>query len=92
MLPYCVYVLRSERDGSHYIGFTTDLRRRLAQHLAGETSSTSRRRPLRLIFCEYFTCREDALRRERYFKTSAGKWALKMMLRRTLADSEAAPK
>jgi putative endonuclease len=86
MLPYCVYVLRSLKDADLYVGFTTHLSQRLGEHNAGRTPSTARRRPLVLIFCEYYVSRGDAMRRERYFKTSAGKWALKMMLRETLGE------
>ncbi len=80
-LPFCVYVLRSERDHKLYIGFTTDLKERLTNHYHGEVASTAARRPLTLIYCEYHGTKSDALRREGYFKTSAGKKALKLMLR-----------
>ena len=86
MLPYCVYVLYSELDHQLYAGFTTSLERRLNQHHSGEVKSTAHRRPLRLIFCEYYVNNEDALRREKYFKTNQGKRALKLMLRHTFHD------
>ena len=83
-LPYCVYVLRSDRDGNLYTGFTTDLDERFKRHSEGFVPATALRRPLRLIYCEYHLSKQDALRRERYFKTSAGKKALKLMLRHAL--------
>lgn len=86
MLPYCVYVLFSELDHQLYAGFTTNLERRLNQHYSGEVQSTAYRRPLRLIFCEYYLSKEDALRREKYFKTTQGKRALKLMLQETLQE------
>jgi len=85
MLPYCVYVLQSDKDGKHYMGFTTDLNERLKRHSDGLVTATAPRRPVRLIYCEYHASKGDALRRERYFKTSAGKKALKLMLRDALA-------
>lgn len=84
MLPFCVYVLRSLKDEQLYIGFTTDLPERLKRHEDGLVLSTASRRPLRLIYCEYHGSKADALRRESYFKTSAGKRALKLMLREAL--------
>ena len=84
-LEYCVYVLLSLSDGNLYIGFTTDLARRLEEHAAGKSPSTSFRRPFRLIFCEYHTDKGDAIRREAYLKTTAGGKALKLMLREALA-------
>jgi putative endonuclease len=80
-LPFCVYVLQSSKDGGLYIGFTTDLVRRLAEHNAGESLSTAPRRPFELLFCEHYRSKSDALRRETYLKTSAGRRALQIMLR-----------
>lgn len=86
MLPYCVYVLFSKKDGLLYIGFSGNLERRLNEHFQGECISTKHRRPLELIFCEYYLYKEDALKRESYFKSNPGKKALKMMLRTTLSS------
>ena len=54
--------------------------------MAGTTKSTAWRRPFEIIFCEYYVDKKDATRREMYFKTTAGKKALKLMLRETLAE------
>lgn len=83
-LPYCVYVLFSEKDNMLYTGYTSDLNRRMQQHHSGESPNTSKRLPVKLIFCEYYFFKEDAERRENYFKTSAGKKTLKIMLNGTL--------
>ncbi len=88
ILPYCVYVLFSEIDHLLYIGFTTNLENRLKTHNSGGSKSTSFRRPLKLIFCEHYLFEEDALKREQYFKTSAGKRALNLMLGSTLISLE----
>ncbi|NNF85301.1 MAG: GIY-YIG nuclease family protein [Flavobacteriaceae bacterium] len=86
ILPYCVYVLQSEKDLLLYHGYTTNLENRLINHNAGKTISTSKRRPLRLIFCEFFLSKKDAQRREKYFKTTQGKRMLKLMLRKTFIE------
>lgn len=80
MMHY-VYVLQSEIDNKYYIGQTNNLERRFEEHCLGKVLSTKGRRPLRLIFFEAFLNLKDALRREGYFKTTAGKRALKIMLR-----------
>ena len=80
-LQFCVYVLQSRRDDMLYVGFTADLHARLTAHFHGDVKSTAPRRPFRLVFCEYHRSKADALRREQYLKTSAGKRALKLMLR-----------
>ena len=83
ILPFCVYVLQSERDLLLYHGFTTNIEKRLLNHNKGGTISTSKRRPLRLVYCEFFLSKKDAKRREKYFKTTTGKRMLKLMLRDT---------
>jgi putative endonuclease len=88
LLPYCVYVLFSEYDHLLYIGFTKDLKVRLKDHQVGRNISTKSRRPLLLIFCEYYLFEEDARKREIYFKTTSGKKALKLMLKSTLEKLE----
>ena len=88
ILPYCVYVLQSEKNLLLYHGFTTDILKRVKGHNAGNTNSTSKRRPLKLIYCEFFLSKEDATRRESYFKTSQGKRMLKLILRDTLVQIE----
>jgi putative endonuclease len=83
-LPYCTYVLFSEKDVMLYVGYSSNLERRLMQHNSGNVKSTSYRRPMKLIFCEFYLFEEDARKREMYFKTTAGKKAIKLMLRSTL--------
>lgn len=82
-LPYCVYVLFSLKDHLFYIGYTTNLEKRLIDHKKGGTQSTKSRRPLKLVFCEHYLSQLDAKRREKYLKTSQGKKALQLMLRET---------
>lgn len=66
-------------------GYTSNLERRLLQHQNGESNNTSKRRPVKLIFCEYYLFKEDAMKREGYFKSTAGKKARKLMLTTTSA-------
>jgi len=88
-LPFCVYVLLSEKDGNFYVGITTDLSRRLDEHNQGRNTSTASRRPFRLIHAELYASKEDALRRENYFKTTKGRRVLKLMLADTLGVNSA---
>lgn len=81
---FYVYVLFSEKDGKFYIGYTSNLPRRMRQHREGEVPSTKCRRPLRLIFYEAYLDQKDALRREDYFKATAGKRAIRIMLKEYL--------
>lgn len=73
MSMYYVYVLQSESDSGLYIGFSTDLRRRLRQHKAGESQATAGRGPWQLIYYEAYCLRQDAEGRERFLKSGSGR-------------------
>jgi len=75
-----VYVLKSEKDGNWYTGWTNDLRRRLSEHNQGKSRSTKARVPFKLIYYEACVDRADAKRRERYLKTAWGKRYIKSRL------------
>lgn len=83
-LPFCVYILLSHKDLDLYTGFSTNLKARLKDHIQGKTKSTKHRRPLELVYCEFHQSKKDALRRERYFKTSKGKRVLRLMMKESM--------
>lgn len=85
---FYTYILRSLKDNKFYIGYTHDLKKRFGEHCNGEVFSTKGRLPLKLIFYEAFLLKEDALRREKYFKTNPGKRTLKVMLQSYYAVEE----
>ena len=85
---YFVYVLQSKVDGQLYVGFTEDLDERLHSHNKGSVPSTQNRKPWQRIFSECYIQKGDALRREQYLKTTAGKRVLKLMLRDTLKSKD----
>jgi len=70
---FYTYALQSEKDGNFYAGFTKDLKLRFEQHNKGQVESTKERGPLKLIYYEACLKKEDALKRESYFKTYNGK-------------------
>ncbi len=56
-------------DGKFYLGRTDDLDRRVAQHQSGELGGyTYKRRPVELVWSEYFSTRLEALAAERQVK------------------------
>jgi putative endonuclease len=77
---YYVYILHSDVDQGLYIGFTSDLSARVQAHNAGQSKSTSSRYPLRLIYYEAYTIREDAMGRERFLKSGSGRHFLDKQL------------
>jgi putative endonuclease len=78
---YYVYILESLKDEKNYVGFTMDLKRRIETHKNGLIFSTKYRRPFRLIYFEACLNEKDALRRERFLKSSDGRFYIKKRLR-----------
>lgn len=81
---YYVYILQSLRNGSFYIGYTSDLRKRFKSHNNGENSATKPFKPYKLIFYEAFLNKIDAKNREEYFKGGYGRRIIKKMLNQYL--------
>ncbi|MFC1594940.1 GIY-YIG nuclease family protein [Patescibacteria group bacterium] len=83
---FYVYVIKSLKDGKLYIGYTADLKRRLKEHKTGGSKSTKGRLPFKLLYYEAHISKQDAERREKYFKTHKGKSSLKQILRHGLTN------
>jgi len=61
---YWVYILKCS-DGTLYTGYTTDPKRRLAEHIAGRGAKyTKGRRPVVMLYAERRWSLHDALLRE----------------------------
>jgi putative endonuclease len=56
------------------------LNKRIKEHNSGYTKSIKNKIPFKLIYFEEFDFREDAVKRERYLKSSAGRRFLKQTL------------
>ena len=83
---FYTYVLRSERDGNFYTGYTSDLENRIKKHNSGQIEAARMRKPFELIYFEACSDEKDAIRREKYLKTSWGKRYIKSRLRNFLAS------
>jgi len=66
--------------------FTKDLKRRLEKHNNGLVDSTLYRRPLRLIYYEACLNENDAIVREKYFKSGFGRRFLNSRLKNYLKE------
>ncbi|WP_082326482.1 GIY-YIG nuclease family protein [Sunxiuqinia dokdonensis] len=65
---YYVYIIESLRDGSFYIGYTSNLEQRLHYHNTGKSRYTSRKSPWEIVWFERAATRSDAIRREKFLK------------------------
>lgn len=78
---FYTYILQSENDLEQYVGYTTDLRKRLEEHRMGRVFSTKGRLPLALVYYEACTESADAKQREKYLKITASRRFLAKRLR-----------
>ena len=74
---YYVYLLLSEKDDNFYVGFTDNIKKRVLDHNSGKVKSTRNRRPFKLVYWEGCLNKKDALRREKYLKSTWGKRYIK---------------
>ncbi len=81
---FYMYVLKSKKDDSLYIGFAPDLRARFLKHTQGLVMSTKNLRPLSLIYYEAYKSKKDALFREGQLKRFAKSYS---MLKRRIYNS-----
>jgi putative endonuclease len=88
---YYVYVLRSIGDDGLYIGYSAKLRKRFRQHVQGDSLATSHRRPWKLIYYEAYLEQADAIGRERYLKSGAGRRFLRVQLANYLKRNPITP-
>ena len=76
-MEYFLNVLESEIDGRLYKGQTTDNDKRIVEHNSGKTKSTKGYKPWKLVYFEKYKTRDEALLREKFFKTGSGRELLK---------------
>jgi putative endonuclease len=70
---YTVYILYSPSYKKHYVGFTSNLEARMISHNERGAGWTSRYRPWEILYTETSAEKKEALLRERWFKTGAGR-------------------
>lgn len=74
----------SLKNNELYTGFTSDLKKRLQEHNQGLNFSTKRYMPWKVVYYEACLDKDDAVRRERYLKTTQGGRLVKRRLKEYL--------
>lgn len=69
---YYVYIIQSQKDKSHYVGSTADLKKRLQEHNRGEVKYTSSKTPYKLVWYCAFRNKKKAIDFEKYLKQGSG--------------------
>ena len=84
MEGFFVYTIVSEKDSVIYVGMAKDCENRLQEHNSGKSRYTRGHIPWRMFYKEFVGDSESSRRREKYFKTSAGKKRLRAILLRSI--------
>lgn len=88
-MNHYVYILKSRKSEKLYIGYTSDLRKRMIDHNSGGTRFTSRVNDWSLIYIEVFVSKQDAIKREKSLKHFGSAYSgLKRRLKNTFVDFE----
>src|SRR5438270_9190182 len=78
----CVYILASKRNGTLYVGVTSDATRRIAEHRAGTVEGFTKRYGVhRLVYAEFHETMLDAIQREKQIKKWRRDWKLDLIER-----------
>ncbi|MEK7546645.1 MAG: GIY-YIG nuclease family protein [Patescibacteria group bacterium] len=86
---FYVYVLENGNNRSFYIGFTSNLKQRISDHLNGKGGRTTRLKSgWRLIYFEGYLSKRDALGREKFLKGGSGRKYLYKQLNHYLFSKE----
>lgn len=83
-MTFFVYVIESINFEYTYVGHTSSLKQRMNDHNRGKTRSNKAYKPFELIYYEVFDHREEAVKREKYFKSGSGRELLKKILKNAL--------
>lgn len=83
-----VYILISVKNKTLYIGYTTNVVKRLHEHNDGDSPSTKRYRPWKLVYVEGYFSSDDALKREITLKNYGRTYAqLKVRIKKSILDA-----
>ena len=80
-MPFYVYIIQSQKDGSYYVGSTQDLDERIERHNQGRSTYTKLKRPWKLLYFEEFPDRSSAIKRENYLKRQKSKELIESLAR-----------
>ena len=70
---YLVYILHSLKESDrYYVGYTTNIDKRLAEHNSGKSAHTKLWLPWEIVTCVAFKSKDKAQQFEKYLKSGSG--------------------
>ena len=79
-MTYYVYIRKSQVNGRLYKGMTGKIDARIKDHNSGRCKSTKPYRPWELVYYEEYKTKEEARKREKFFRSGEGRELLKNIL------------
>lgn len=84
---YYTYLLENQKDKSWYIGYSSNLKKRVSDHISGNGAQTTKHKTdWKLIYYEAYLNKKDAEGRERFLKSGAGRKYIKKQLANYLLE------
>jgi len=83
---FFVYIIYSPSLDKYYVGYTTDLEKRLSDHNAGISDFTSQQVDWQLKYSEKFPTRSDAIKREREIKKKKSRKFIEWLISNALIE------
>jgi putative endonuclease len=77
-----IYILISEKSSKTYTGATDNLEKRLSEHNSGSNHFSRKYKPWKIFYTERFDNRIEALEREKYLKSHAGRKFIKTLFKK----------
>jgi len=85
---YLVYILHSENHNKDYVGYTSNLIQRFYSHnLLSAKGFTLKYRPWMVVYVEFFETKNEAMKREKYFKSGRGLYLKKEIIKSFYSSS-----
>lgn len=79
-MPFYVYILASQRNGTLYVGVTNDIARRIYEHRTGNGASFTRQYQVHLlVWMEPYDDPVSAIAREKQIKGWNRNWKLRLI-------------
>ena len=76
----CVYILASKRNGTLYVGVTSDVVRRVWEHRTGEMGGFTKYYSVHhLVYAEFHETMADAITREKRIKKWRRAWKIQLI-------------
>lgn len=78
---YHIYILKSINSNHYYTGQTNNIESRILLHNAGRINWSKRYRPWKIVYTEEYSNRNEAVKREKYLKSHAGRNWIKIKIK-----------